>query len=92
MKNNHVNNQRNLKKTFFTLPKEETLRKAWIKRINRVDSLPKKVFVCEEHFLDECFNKSNELKIRFQEQGLHDFSMFLIFFITATFSNLIIKL
>jgi len=29
----------------------------------------KKGFVCEDHFSKECFDPSNELKMRFQEQG-----------------------
>ena len=73
------NNQRNCKKTFFTLPKKGTEAKAWIGRLNRKDTLPKKVLVCEDHFSEECFDPSYELKIRFQEQG----KLFLFFFIRA---------
>ena len=43
-------NQRNSKNTFFVLPKDKIIAQAWIKRLNRKDSLPKKVLVCEDHF------------------------------------------
>lgn len=65
-----VKNQRNSKNTFFSLPKEEKIAKAWVKRLNRKDTLPKKVLVCDDHFPLEAFDASNELKICFQEKGM----------------------
>jgi len=51
------NNKRNSKK-LSSLPKREAIAKAWITRLNRKDALPKKVFVCEDHFSKECFAMS----------------------------------
>jgi len=65
-----LNSRRNTKKTFFKLPKDPNTAKAWIGRLRRKDTLPKLVNVCEDHFEDDCFDASNELKIRFQAQGM----------------------
>lgn len=64
-----LNSQVNSKKTFFSLPKNEANARAWIKRLNRLDTLPKKVLVCEDHFSSDCFDPNNEMKIRFQQKG-----------------------
>ena len=49
--------------TFFNLPKDKKIADAWIARLRRVD-IPKNVIVCEEHFEDECFDKSVDIKNR----------------------------
>ena len=49
----------NPEKTFFTLLKNECTRKAWIAAINRKEyTLPKKVFLCSNHFEEFHFDKN----------------------------------
>ena len=49
----------NSEKTFFTLPKNECTRKAWIAAMNREEgTLPKNVYVCSDHFEETCFDKN----------------------------------
>ena len=57
------NNQKNCDKTFFKVPKNEKQSNLWIKQltIRRKDTLPKIVLFCEDHFTDDCFDKSADL-------------------------------
>ena len=53
----HNNKRKN--KTFFSLPKNTAVAKVWIVKLNREkDNLPSKVYVCSEHFDDDCFGSS----------------------------------
>ena len=47
--------------TFFTLPKDKKLADAWITKI-KTTTLPKYVYLCEEHFEEQCFDKSVDLR------------------------------
>ena len=49
--------------SYHILPKEESIRKEWIARLKR-QVLPKYVYVCSEHFEDNCFDESVEMKRR----------------------------
>ena len=49
--------------SYHILPKEESIRKEWIARLKR-QVLPKYVYVCSEHFEDNCFDESVEMKWR----------------------------
>ena len=43
--------------TFFPLPKDIAAAKVWIARLNREkDNFPSKVYVCSDHFEDDCFD------------------------------------
>ena len=48
--------------TFFSLPKCQETANAWKIKLKREDSLPKKIFVCEKHFEDHCFDKSVDMR------------------------------
>ena len=54
------NNKREIKdKTFFSLPKDTAVAKVWIAKLNREkDNLPSKVYVCSDHFEDNCLDSS----------------------------------
>ena len=55
----HNNKRKNKDKTFFSLPKDTTVAKVWIAKLNRgKDNLPSKVYVCSDHFEDGCFDSS----------------------------------
>lgn len=47
--------------SFFSLPREKSIRNAWIAAIKRT-KLPKNVYVCSEHFTDECFESVYRLQ------------------------------
>jgi len=52
--------------TYFKLPeKDALLTKQWVERIRR-KKLPKQVFLCEEHFAEDCFDKSLDLQNQFR--------------------------
>ena len=53
------NKRKNKDKTFFSLPKDTAVAKVWIAKLNREkDNLPSKVYVCSDHFEDDCFDSS----------------------------------
>ena len=55
----HNNKRKNKDKTFFSLPKDTAVAKVWIAKLNREkDNLPSKVYVCSDHFEDNCFDFS----------------------------------
>ena len=55
----HKNERKNKDKTFFSLPKDTPVAKDWITKLNREkDNLPSKVYVCSDHFEDDCFDFS----------------------------------
>ena len=43
--------------TFFKLPKEEEVAKQWLTKIKR-ENVPQNVFLCEQHFENDCFDAS----------------------------------
>ena len=47
--------------TFFNLPREKDLAAKWKAKIKR-ENLPKKVYLCEEHFEEQCFDRSVDLQ------------------------------
>ena len=53
---NQTSNCKNRNVSFFSLPRNEDSRKAWIAALKR-EFLPKKVFICSEHFSDDCFEQ-----------------------------------
>ena len=53
------NNKKNKDKAFFILPRDPALVNVWIAKVNREkDNLPKNVWVCSDHFEDDCFDSS----------------------------------
>lgn len=58
-----LNTRRNCEKSFFRLPKVKKQADAWLGRIRREDKLPVDVVVCEDHFAEECFDKSTDMRI-----------------------------
>ena len=58
----HNDGKKNKDKSFFTLPKEPKLRATWIKAINRT-TLPSRVYLCSDHFTEECFDASWKLQV-----------------------------
>ena len=43
----------------FSVPKDTAVAKVWIVKLNREkDNLPSKVYVCSDHFEDDCFDSS----------------------------------
>ena len=55
----HNNKSKNKNKTFFSLPKDTAVALVWIAKPTREkDNLPSKVFVCSNHFQDDCFDSS----------------------------------
>ena len=57
----HNDGKKNKDKSFFLLPKDVTLRTAWIKAINRTE-LPSRVYVCSDHFAEDCFDRRWKLQ------------------------------
>ena len=57
------NSKKNKDKTYFVLPEEPNLRNSWIRTINRT-SLPKRVFICSDHFEESCFDSNWDLQNR----------------------------
>ena len=57
----HNCNLKNKDKSYFALPKDTKVRNAWIRAINRTE-LPKKVYVCSDHFEEKCFDQSWKLQ------------------------------
>ena len=57
------NSKKNKDKTYFVLPEEPNLRNSWIRAINRT-SLPKRVFICSDHFEESCFDSNWDLQNR----------------------------
>ena len=46
-------------KLFFSSPKDTSVARVWIAKLNREkDNLPSKVYVCSDHFEDDCFDSS----------------------------------
>ena len=55
----HNNQRKNKGKTFFFLLKDTAVAKVWIAKLNREkNNLPSKVYVCSDHFEDDCFDSS----------------------------------
>ena len=55
----HNNKRKNKDKSFFSLHTGTTIGKVWFAKLNREkDNLPSKVYVCSEHFEDDCFHFS----------------------------------
>ena len=55
----HNNEKKNKDKTFFTLSRDAALAKIWIAKLNHEkDNLPKNVWICSDHFEDDCFDSS----------------------------------
>ena len=52
------NNKRKIRiKLFLYSPKDISVARVWIAKLNREkDNLPSKVYVCSHHFEDDCFN------------------------------------
>lgn len=53
--------RRDKDKSFFSLPSDESVKRSWIAAIKR-SSLPKQVFVCSDHFEENCFSDSWKLE------------------------------
>ena len=52
--------------TFHSLPKKNVMAKKWLEQLRRDERfLPKNLYVCNEHFKDDCF----ETEYRFQLLG-----------------------
>ena len=69
----HSNKKKNKDKTFFTLPRDAALAKIWIAKLNRAkDNLPKNIWICSDHFEDDCFNSSWMLQssLTYQERSI----------------------
>ena len=69
----HNNEKKNKDKTFLTLPRDATLAKTWIAKLNREkDNLPKNVWICSDHFEDDFFDSSWMLQssLTFQERPI----------------------
>ena len=69
----HNNEKKNKDKTFLTLPRDATLAKTWIAKLNREkDNLPKNVWICSDHFEDDFFYSSWMLQssLTFQERPI----------------------
>ena len=69
----HSNKKKNKDKTFFTLPRDAALAKIWIAKLNRAkDNLPKNIWICSDHFEDDCFNTSLMLQssLTYQERSI----------------------
>ena len=66
------NNQSNFntKVSYHKLPndKNKQIRKAWINAIGRTE-LPKNTHLCSDHFEDDCFDQSQDMKIRLLPVG-----------------------
>ena len=57
----HNSGSKNKDKSFFLLPKDQSVRASWIRAINRTE-LPSKVYLCSDHFEDTCFDASWKLQ------------------------------
>lgn len=55
--------KKNPEKTFFKVPEEEKLRKAWLAGINR-QNLPKNIYLCDGHFAESCFDVSWSMRAK----------------------------
>ena len=69
----HNNEKKNKDKTFFTLPRDAALAKIWIAKLNHEkDNLPKNVWICSDHFEDDCFDSSWMLQssLTYQERPI----------------------
>ena len=69
----HNNKKKNKDKTFFTWPRDAALAKVWIAKLNREkDNLPKNVWICSDHFEDDCFDSSWMLQssLTYQERPI----------------------
>ena len=55
------NSKRDKEKSLFLLPTNPTVKSAWINAINRTE-LPKKVYLCSDHFEESCFDPSWKLQ------------------------------
>ena len=58
---NQSNNNNNV--SYHKLPKNEITKNAWIHFIGRKE-LPKGGAICEEHFTEDCFDPSHDLKLK----------------------------
>ena len=61
-----VNDRKNVSKdkTYHILPKDEEARKIFLSKINRAQgNFPKKVFICSDHFEENCYNKPWDAQI-----------------------------
>ena len=53
------NNKKKRIKLFFSSPKDTSVARVWIAKLNREkDNLPSKVYVFNYHFQDDCFDSS----------------------------------
>ena len=51
--------KKNRDKTFFTLTRDVALAKLWTAKLNcKKDNLPKNIWICSDHFEDDCFDSS----------------------------------
>jgi len=64
---NCTKNCKNTDVSFHFLPKDEKLKKEWEAKIKR-EVLPKKVYICSEHFTEDCFDVSS--KLQFEMMGI----------------------
>jgi len=72
--NNHRKKCKEKCITLFSLPKDEPRKSLWISKIKakRVDSLPKEILLCSDHFSDDQFDKAADRKIQMMmEQGMY---------------------
>ena len=53
----------------FKIPKEDEIRKRWIKFLNRLgfDENSSYIFVCEKHFEEKYLNGDNKQRVRFRK-------------------------
>lgn len=61
VKDCYNSSKKNKDATFHSLPSDEKTRKHWVKMINRTQ-LPKQVFVCSDHFQEECYDQGWKLQ------------------------------
>ena len=62
--------KKNPELTFCPLTKDKKTADKWIAKIRRKDKLPKNVNLCENHFKDDCFDKSVDLRRRLDGKSL----------------------
>ena len=55
--------KRNPELSFFQLPHDKEIAAQWLAKMKRKD-LPKKVFLCQDHFTPDCFDQSIEMRNR----------------------------
>ena len=58
-----INSKKKEDKNYFVRPEELNLRNSWIRAIN-ITSLPKRVFICSDHFEESCFDSNWDLQNR----------------------------